>query len=382
LMNNTHEDAPEIFQSRWALSYLRGPLTKDQIKILMDPLKALSSPAGVTMSPTQKPTPVAPIPGGSSSTQPPSLPPGIQSFYIPVRGSATQGNKLLYQPKVLGAAKINFSDPKTRVDSTVSKVFITPVTDNAIPVVWDTSEEIGIPATDLEKSPQTNANFADLASAASQNKNYSIWTRDFNNWLYGTQKVDLLQSPGLKEISRPGENEGEFRVRLQQLAREQRDLLVEGLRKKYGPKNVVLQERLRRAQQAVEKQAEQAKQAKLQTAISLGSTLLGAFTGRRISSSTISRASTTMRGFGRAIDEGKDVDRAGDTVESIQQQIKALQDEFNNEVAALDVKIDPTTETLAPISIKPNKADILVQLVSLVWVPYWQDAQGNSTPAW
>jgi hypothetical protein len=48
----------------------------------------------------------------------------------------------------------------------------------------------------------------------------------------------------------------------------------------------------------------------------------------------------------------------------------------------LDVKIDPTTETLAPISIKPNKADILVQLVSLVWLPYWQDAQGNSTPAW
>ncbi len=49
-MNNTHEDAPEIFQSRWDLSYLRGPLTRDQIKILMDPLKASGSIGAIESS--------------------------------------------------------------------------------------------------------------------------------------------------------------------------------------------------------------------------------------------------------------------------------------------------------------------------------------------
>jgi hypothetical protein len=136
------------------------------------------------------------------------------------------------------------------------------------------------------------------------------------------------------------------------------------------------------SQQTVDKQAEQAKQAKFQTAISIGSTLLGAFTGRRVGSTTISRASTAMRGFSRAIDENKDVARAGDTVESIQKQIADLQVEFNNEIAALEARIDPGTESFETMAIKPGKSDILVQLVSLVWVPYWQDSQGNASPAW
>jgi hypothetical protein len=381
LMNNTHEDAPEIFQSRWALSYLRGPLTRDQIKTLMDPLKA-SGPTGTTESPVTKALPASPVAVSANTSQQTSLPPDIRSFYIPVRGSAAPGNKLSYLPKLLGAAKINFSDPKFDIDFTESKVFITPMTDNAIPVVWDDSSEIEVPATDLEKSPQVNAIFGELASTASQSKNYPIWTRDFNNWLYGTRKVDLFRSPGLKEVSQPGESEREFRVRIQQIAREQRDLLVEQLRKKYAPRNAVLQERLRKAQQAADKQAEQAKQAKFQTAISVGSTLLGAFTGRKVSSSTISRASTAMRGFSRAIDESKDVARAGDTVASIQKQLADLQVEFDNETAALEARIDPSTESLETISIKPDKSDILVQLVSLVWVPYWQDSQGSYIPAW
>src|SRR5258708_3105134 len=39
LMNNVHSNKPVVFQSRWAMSYLRGPLTRDQVKTLMDPLR-------------------------------------------------------------------------------------------------------------------------------------------------------------------------------------------------------------------------------------------------------------------------------------------------------------------------------------------------------
>jgi phage host-nuclease inhibitor protein Gam len=384
LMNNAHDDKPEIFQTRWALSYLAGPLARDQIKKLMDPLKALAgagaqavgAPAAAFAA-TASQAPVA-----AGATQQASLPPDIQSFYVPCRGSGTAGNKLIYAPKVLGAAKINFSDSKARIEITESKVYFTPITDNAIPVTWDNAEEINVPATDLEKSPQTNATFGELPSVAMQSKNYTNWSRDFNNWLYGTQKVELFTSPSLKEVSKPDETEAEFRIRLQQLARERRDEMSSKLKDKYASKRATLQERLRRAQQAVDKQAEQAKQAKLQTALSFGSTILGAFTSRRVSSSTISKASTAFRGVGRSIDEGKDVTRANETVSAIQQQQAALETEFNDELAALQEKIDPSTEPLGAIVVKPNKADIIVQLVSLVWLPYWQDAQGNSTPAW
>ncbi len=384
LMNNTHDDKPEIFQTRWALSYLSGPLARDQIKKLMDPIKA-SGLIGMAESTAPKPASVTsafPVSASMNTTQQASLPPDISSFYVPCRGSASAGNKLVYMPKILGAAKINFSDPKTRIDLTESKVYFTGVTDNAIPVTWDSAEEIDIPATDLEKSPQMNASFAEIPSAATQSKNYVIWNRDFNNWLYGTQKVELFVSPSLKEVSQPGETEAEFRIRLQQVARERRDELVGQLRDKYASKIAILQERLRRAQQAVDKQAEQAKQAKFQTALSFGSTILGALTGRRVGSSTISRASTAFRGVSRSIDESKDVSRATDTVEAVQQQLAGLQAEFNDETASLQAKIDPATETLGTVVVKPNKSDILIQLVSLVWMPYWQDAQGSITTAW
>jgi hypothetical protein len=200
--------------------------------------------------------------------------------------------------------------------------------------------------------------------------------------LYGTQKVDLFSSPSLKEVSQPGETESAFRIRLGQSSRERRDEMVAQLRDKYASKISVLQDRLRRAQQAEAKQAEQARQAKFQTAISFGSTLLSAFTGRKVSSSTISKASSAFKGVGRAMDESKDVSRAGETVAAIQQQLTDLQAEFDSEAQAVQERTDPTKEVLETIQVKPNKSDILVQLVALVWMPHWQDSQGNITPAW
>ena len=383
LMNNTHEDAPELMQTRWAMSYLRGPLTRDQIKVLMDPLRgdASSAPKPAPVS-TAGAAAVSASSAPSVSTSQPALPPGIQAFFLPARGSASGGNKLVYQPRIIGAAKINFADVKTKVSVLQGKVYFTPITDDAIPVTWDSAEEIGIPATDLEKSAQGGAQFSDLPPAASQAKNYANWNKDFANWLYGSQSIDLLQSPSLKVVSQPGEDERDFRIRAGQVAREKRDELVEALRKKYAPKIATLQERLRKAQAAVDKQKEQAQQAKLQTALSFGSTLLGAFTGRKSLSGTINKATTAARKAGRAMEEGGDVSRANETVEAIQQQLADLDVQLKTETDTLAEKVDPLTEALETLSVKPKKTDIQVQLVTLAWAPYWQDEQGNVTPAW
>jgi hypothetical protein len=382
LMNNTHEDAPEIFQTRWVLSYLRGPLTRDQIKALMDPLKASAPTAPPSTAPVTTAV-AAEVAQAALSAQPPALPPDVQSFYIPARGSAPLGSKLFYQPFVLGAAKVNFSNKKVKVDVSRDSVFITPITNEAIPLIWNHAQEIHIPATDLEKTPRSEAYFSSLPSAAGQSKNYTAWNRDFSNWLYGNQRLELFQSPSLNWVSNPGEDERDFRIRMQQIAREQRDELAEELRKKYAPKIATLQERLRRAQQNVEKQAAQAKQAQLQTAISVGATLLGAFTGRKtLSHSNIGRATTTARGVSRSLEQNQDVTLAKETVETLQKQLSELQAEFDAETAALQEKIDPLGEELEKISIKPNKSDIQVQLIALVWAPHWQEAQGNLTPAW
>jgi len=378
LMNNTHDSSPEIFQTRWALSYLRGPLTRDDIKKLMDPVKGNQLSSAQTIKISRSNTEQI----GQQSSHQPSLPPNIPFYFIPTRGKISSESKLIYKPHLMGVAKINFSITSLNLSDSKISTYITPITENAISVTWESAESIDIPPADLEKVPQTDALFENLPTSAIQIANYNNWNRDFVSWLYGTQSLELMNSSSIKIISSPGETEKDFRIRLQQLAREKRDEQTEVLRKKFSGKDAVLKERLRKAEQTEEKQQDQAKRAKAQTAISFGSMLLGAFSGRRVSQSTISRASSAMRSASRSIEEGKDVSRVGDTIETIKQQISDLQVEFEAEVSNLNQKLDPLTEPLDKLVIKPKKSDILIQLLSLIWVPYWQDSQGSITPGW
>ena len=96
------------------------------------------------------------------------------------------------------------------------------------------------------------------------------------------------------------ESERDFRVRLQEKAREQRDAAADKLRQKYAPKLAALQEQLRRAQAAVEREKDQARQQQMETALSFGTTLLGGFLGRKaVSVGSLGRARST-RPAGRA----------------------------------------------------------------------------------
>jgi hypothetical protein len=389
LMNNTHEDGPAILETRWTLSYLRGPLTRDQIKQLMDPVKASAAPAPANspilaaLSGAMAVPADAAAPDATTSGGPPALAAGIQRFFIPVRGSAPAGSALAYRPQIAGIARVRFADAKTRCDVAQDVTWLAPVTDAAVPVSWDQGREVAVAAVDLEKEQQPGAQFAPLPAAAGQAKNYAVWTRDLATWLYGAQKVDLLQSPSLGQVSNPGESERDFRVRLGQTAREQRDQAVEALRQRYAAKLTSLQDRIRRAQDAVDREAGQAKSAQMQTAISFGTTLLSALVGRKaVSLSTLGRATTAARGVGRAMKEQGDVGRATENVQALQQQYNDLEAELQAETDALAAKIDPLTETLQTVAIRPKKTDIAVQLVALVWEPVWQDAGGTTTPAW
>jgi len=393
LLNNVHDDAPEVFESRWAMSYLRGPLTRSQIKRLMDPRKS-AAPAAPTAKEVRGTAPatasaatVAAAPDGAARTakghQRPVLPPGVPQYFLPVRGSRPSGSALVYHPAILGSGAARFADTRAGVDVTRHATFVAPVTGEAVPVTWENATEVDVAIADLEQAPQDPAEYAELAAAAGKPKSYEAWSRDFVTWLYGNQKLELLKQPGSKELSKPGETERDFRIRLQEAVREQRDQLAEQLRKKYAPKTAALQERLRRAQQAVEREAEQAKQQGLQTAISVGATLLGAFLGRKaVSVSNIGRATTAARGAGRVLKERQDVGRATDTVEALQQQLADLEAEFKSEMAALETKADPLTEQLEPIAVRPKKTNISVRLVALVWMPQWRDPRGSTTPAW
>jgi hypothetical protein len=132
----------------------------------------------------------------------------------------------------------------------------------------------------------------------------------------------------------------------------------------------------------VDRESEQAKQAGLQTAISLGATVLGAFLGGRGISGTVGRATTTARGVSRSVKEKQDIDRAKETSASLQDRLRQLEADFKADSEAMAAKMDPMTENLETIMVKPAKTDITVRAMYLCWMPYWLSSDGRLTQAW
>ena len=270
---------------------------------------------------------------------------------------------------IVGAASVRFTDAKAKIDETRPLIVVTPLTADPIPVNWDQAEPATFEIGQLSTELPSGASFDELPGAASKTKNYADWTKSFVTWVSTAESLEIYRSPSLKLVSNAGESEGDFRARLQQAAREQRDAEVTRLRQKFAPKAAALQEKLRRAEQAVQKEEEQASAQKTQTAISFGTTVLGALFGRKtLSASTLGRATTAVRGVGRASKEAQDVSRAKENVGSVQSQVEELDAALQAEIASLDATYHPATEPLETISLKPKRTGIQVQLVALVWV--------------
>ena len=230
---------------------------------------------------------------------------------------------------------MRFTDAKKNVDETRDVVVVTPITDAAVAVDWTAAAEADFALDDLAKEPAADAAFADLPRAAQQAKNYADWTKSFGAWLAREQALELVRSPSLDVVSKPNESDRDFRVRLQQAAREARDARVAALRQKYAPKLQALQERLRRAEQAKAREQEQVTSSRMQAGISLATTVIGAMFGRKaLSASTLGRATTAARGVGRSMKESQDVARAGETVAAVQAQIQELEASLNADIAA------------------------------------------------
>src|SRR6185503_17036313 len=287
--------------------------------------------------------------------------------------------RLSYRPMVLGAAQIHYTDANT-IDLTL----LAEISDGPITLDWNTATPISVPIEDLQSEPEeSGAAFVDVPAKATKEKAYSAWNKDLGNWIYRNHRLEQLESPNLDITSNPGESERDFRVRLQQLARERRDEAVEKLRRKYAPKLEQLEDRKRRAELTVQQQQEQAQGQKYQTAISFGATLLGSLLGRKKTSlGTLGRATTAARGVSRSMREAEDVDRAEDNVAAIAQKLADLEAEFKTEAASVERSFDPQTEELSKVSLKPKKVNIDVKLVALAWAPYRLDTQGGVKPAW
>ena len=371
LLNNVHENAPVTFETRWVLSYLRGPLTREQIKILMADKKSVTAPAS--------PQPAA-APAASSATEPPVVAPGINVMYLPASGA---GQGLMYYPAVAGWLDVYYSSAKYKVDVTRKLAVAAMLEDGPVAVDWDQAEEIALSSDDLQTSPLSDANFAELPSVAGKAKSYNKWNKDLLRWIRQNRPLILHRSKRFKLTGGPEESRSEFLSRVTQAAREKRDLQVEKLRRKYSSKYNTLQRRLMRAEQVLQREQEQVKTKKMETIVSFGTAILGAFLGRKaVSAGSATRFGTAVKSAGRMRKESMDVARAQEMAAAVKHEMAELDDRLKSDIDSLDATFDPAEEELEEVTVKSQSTNITLEVFGLIWMPFRKDAGGRLTPDW
>jgi hypothetical protein len=375
LLHNVHEKAPHTFQTRWTLSYLRGPLSRDQIRRLTAD-RGASAEVGSPSSEVRGHIAESRVPASegvkpearsqkADSGPRPVLEPGIQQFFLPSSGAPSH-----YVPVALGAARVAFNDAKLKIDESRDIVAVTRIGDGAVPVDWTAAEILALAPADLETAPAEGAAFDPVPRPAAAPKSYAAWQKSFAAWLAQGQRIDLQRHAGLKIISRAGESERDFRIRVQDAQRQVRDGEVEDVRRKYAEKRARLEERVRRAEQGVAREQEQASQQRLQTAVSFGATVLGAFLGRKaVSPSTLGRATTAARGLGRSAKEQDDVKRAQENVDVARKELEQLDARIEEDTKAIAARFEADAGRLETVSLAPKRGQISVQFVALGWKP-------------
>jgi len=369
LMRNVNDDAPLLFKTRWAMSYLRGPLTQPEISRLMQERKQQAR-----ASATAGAGPGAAAPDAPAAPARPIVPAGVTEIFLAAQpGTGT----VSYRPRLAASVRLHYVDGRSGLDAWRNMSLLAPFDDDGAPSWTDAVESKDLVAG---SEPLPSAGFAEPPAIALRQKSYADWGKSLAAHLYQHGAVELLRCAELQLVSEPGESEGDFRSRMAHALRERRDEQVDKLRDKYASRLRSLEDQIRRAEDKVEREQAQYSQRKLDTAVSIGASVLSAiFGGKR---SAASRAGTAARSAGRVFGEKGDVDRADENLEVLRQRRAALDKELESESAELSAGLDPGTVRLETVAVTPRKSDIAVGRLALAWEPWREGADGFPVPAW
>lgn len=393
LMNNTHEDGPVVFQVRWCMTYLRGPLTRGQIKLLMDPQRKEYAkppgarerkPKGVTNGTAAKAsTEEAESSTSEESSSPaatadgrPSVPSTVEQFFFPIQKERGESG-VVYIPSAMRAAEISFTDAAKDIFVKKKVILVNKLSADMITIDPSQGTRLEFDPNGLSREPMGGeVEWEALPDFARQSKTYTAARDGFTAWAAENEALEIFYSPLLNTYSKPDESEDDFRSRLGQKLREVRDEKLDAIRKKYGAKIASLNDDLSRAQAAVDKQQAEARAAKVTTAVSIGQTILGVLFGRKTSSATITSGARSAKGAGKAWKETGDVRTAEAKLAEVEQTIADLNAEASEQIDAMKQQCDPATLEFTSTKIRPLKKNIVIQTYGLAWLPYVKQGSG------
>ncbi len=355
LLKSAHRDDIELFATRWVLSYLKGPLNRDDIKVLMSERKT---------QPQQKTSEITKKKSVASFQIKPELSDEIDEyFYMP---DITQTEE--FTPYLIANGVINYIDSRRNIDESYGYYYKYPLEEALRSIRWDEYEENEDDFDLYEFEYPGDASFASLPKFIEEARSLKKLQREWVTYLYKENKLTLYKVPKLKLESFVDESIEEFKLRIADELNERFAEAEEKLSVRYEKKLVVLERKYQRALVKLEKEEEDLKEKSSSALLSFGMTVLDAFFGKKtVKRSTISKAGTTLRKAGGIYGEKADIDRAKEAVAQIEEEIEALQEKLQEEMAELQEKYSIDAVEITEFFIKPKKSNITDVELAILW---------------
>jgi hypothetical protein len=389
-VNNVHAAGPVLLRTRHAMSYLRGPLSRDQIRQWKEGQRevlrarvAVASQAVPPARPAETPARLAaaPSPWGDLTPQPPVLPSDIRQFYLPARVSLEwairnaeqdgrtiiyRDKQLVYRPALMGRATVRVDNEAYGVHEQRAVVRVLSVPENEPFVSWS-AQPIVTQVRDLDDQPAQGARFAPLPSLLSDVRRLKAMERDFADYVYRETTITLSRHRALKLTARPDESLGQFKRRCYQVIEQGRDEEIRGLEKRYQARIERLEERIRREGRELEQDQAEYQARKREEVISAGESVLD-WLSRRRSSRALSTASRKRR----LTEQSKaEVRESWESIEDLQTQRQELVGQMEAEKSEIQSRWSETADDLDTVQLRPRKTDVFVEACGVMWMPYW-----------
>jgi hypothetical protein len=406
LLHNVHSKGPVQFQTRWAMNYLAGPLTRTQIPQLnalagatlapAAPAPAAHAPAAQAPSATSLPEPSAriqpptapaagPAPAsqtvsGSSTTRQPA-PTGISEYFLPnnltltealrsagpeyQQASGSQG--LVYHPVLLAQARTLFMNRKYNLDYELPQTVIVAAPDKRGVVRWENFPATPLDPRKLDDKPAPQARFTSLDVPLSDSKVLNALQKDFADWAFRLAKVTVHANEGLKVYAGPEVSQGEFHQKCSDAARSQHDAEVKKVSDSFATKLKTLQEKLDREERQLEQDESKLSARRLDELGTAAETVFSFLGGSKSSR----RLSSSLSKHRMASDASASVKESKQTIADLQAQIAGIQKEKDQAIADVDKRWGDIASQSDEITIPALKKDVNVELFGVAWFPYY-----------
>ncbi len=404
LLHNVHEKHPLLFQTRWAMNYLAGPLTRLQLKTLnalvgageIRPASGQPRPAAEASLPEGKASPggtpfeAAAVSRKAASPEEPPAPdlPGTEShpavpartmeYFLPNNLTLTQAAKtagrtlpadaravgMLYRPVLLAQAEVRFLQRKYNLDYESIRAALVEEPDPRGVVRWDDWLVEPFDERHFDRRPIPGARFASLEAPLNDARTLKSLQSDFTDWIYRTLTVNVRANDRLKVYAGPQVSAAEFREMCAREARAKRDAELEKTAARFERKIASLRSKLAREERELREDEADLQQRKMEEWGTHAENLLGLFGGRK-------RRLTTSLSKRRMTERAKaDVEESIEAIADYKQQIADLEAEKAQALQDINDKWAELVGEASEIPVTPYKKDILVTLFGVAWMPY------------